>query len=263
MKKLFLIFFLITNLNLFSQKEILVYFSSNKSYMLDSSRQKLKKLIDLKQIKSINAIFGYTDSIASNNYNIRLAERRILDVQYYLKSNGVKLSPNYTSHAVGENFKNHGTLAKNRKVVIQYNNIEDEDEDENEDTDRNSIQKLTTLKKGELVTLRHLNFQPGLAVFRDIAYPVLADLVKLLKKRKDIKITIHGHICCTLVDDTNLSTLRALKVKNHLIYNGIDEKRLKHEGHGSSTPIYALPEKNEQQREANRRVEIEINSIGE
>ena len=108
-----------------------------------------------------------------------------------------------------------------------------------------------------------MNFQPGTDVFRDIAFPILEDLLLTLKKREDIYIKIHGHICCESNDWQDLSTQRAMRVRNYLINNGIDSKRLNHQGHGSSKPIYKLPEENEDQRKTNRRVEIEIISINE
>ena len=111
--------------------------------------------------------------------------------------------------------------------------------------------------------MNHLNFQPGTDVFRDIAFPVLEDLLLTLKKREDIHIKIHGHICCALDDWQDLSTQRAMRVLDYLTKNGIDPQRLSHQGHGSSKPIHKLPEENEDQRKNNRRVEIEIVSIKE
>jgi outer membrane protein OmpA-like peptidoglycan-associated protein len=214
--------------------------------MLHSSKLELKKLIDSEQIKTINGLFGYTDTTASKDYNISLAEKRVLDIQYFLLSNKIKLSTNFTSHAVGEDFKHDDDLAQNRKVIIQY---------ESNVPESNGLKKL---KKGEILSLKHLNFHPGSDEFRDIAYPVLKELLNILKEREDIKIKIHGHICCYFDDIGDLSTKRALKVGDFLINNGIDRKRVTYEGHGSSKPIYSLPEKNEEQMKANRRVEIEI-----
>ena len=111
--------------------------------------------------------------------------------------------------------------------------------------------------------MNHMNFQPGTDVFRDIAFPVLEDLLLKLKKREDIHIKIHGHICCAIDDWQDLSTQRAMRVLDYLIKNGIEPKRLSHQGHGSTKPIYKLPEENEDQRKINRRVEIEIISIDE
>ena len=252
MKNLYLLFFFVSSLSLKSQKEFTVYFPTDKSYMLHSSKLELKKLIDSEQIKIINKLFGYTDTTASEDYNINLAEKRVLDIQYYLLSNGVKLSTNYTSTAIGENFEQNDNLAQNRKVTIEY---------ESDVQESTGIEELKKLKKGEIFSLKHLNFHPGSDEFRDIAYPVLKELTNILKDREDIKIKIHGHICCEIEDDSDLSTQRALKVKNYLVNRGINKNRLDHKGHGSSKPIHTLPEKSEEEMKANRRVEIEIISI--
>ena len=59
-------------------------------------------------------------------------------------------------------------------------------------------------------------------------------------------------------DRLDLSTQRAKAINNFLVSNGINEKRLTYKGFGSSDPIFPLPEKDEAQRAANRRVEIMI-----
>ena len=247
MKQILILFILLSPLYAINQEQFTVYFPTDKSYMLHSSKMKLKKLIDSEAMKSIIKIEGYTDSTASNEYNKELAQKRVLDIKYYLVKNDIKLAENFSTNAIGEDFNQHDELAQNRKVIITYIS--------------NENIKITDLKKGEKLALNHLNFQPGTAVFRDIAFPVLEDLVLTLKKREDIHIKIHGHICCASDDWDNLSKQRAMKVRNYLINNGIDPKRLSHQGHGSSKPIYKLPEENEDQRKANRRVEIEIISI--
>lgn len=52
--------------------------------------------------------------------------------------------------------------------------------------------------------------------------------------------------------------MRIKTVFDYLVNNGIDEMRLHYRSFGSTRPIYPLPEKNEQEHIANRRVEIEI-----
>ena len=73
-----------------------------------------------------------------------------------------------------------------------------------------------------------------------------------------MKIEIQGHLCCMPVDRLDLSTQRAKAINNFLVANGINEKRLTYKGFGSTQPIFPLPEKDEGQRSANRRVEIMI-----
>jgi outer membrane protein OmpA-like peptidoglycan-associated protein len=79
-----------------------------------------------------------------------------------------------------------------------------------------------------------------------------------MKNNPNLKIEIQGHLCCMPVDRLDLSTQRAKSINNFLVANGINEERITFKGFGSTQPIYSLPEKDEVQRSANRRVEILI-----
>ena len=234
-----------------SQQEFAVYFPTDQTYMLHSSKLDLNKLIESKQIKLVTGLKGYTDTTSTNDYNKKLAQNRILDIKHYLHLQNVSISKNINCQPFGEDFEQDEELSENRKVVIQY---------EGASEPSFTKQQIQNLEIGESLILKHLNFEPGLDEFREIAYPVLKDLLAIMIDRKDLHIKIHGHICCAPVDSQNLSTQRALKVKNYLIRNGVSSDRLSHLGHGSSKPIHALPEQNEAQMKENRRVEIEITS---
>jgi outer membrane protein OmpA-like peptidoglycan-associated protein len=86
-----------------------------------------------------------------------------------------------------------------------------------------------------------------------------------MQQNPDISIDIQGHICCITNDRNNLSGdrnnlsgQRAKAVWQFLTMNGIDKSRLSYKGFGVSQPLFPIPEKNEEERAANRRVEIEI-----
>jgi flagellar motor protein MotB len=59
-------------------------------------------------------------------------------------------------------------------------------------------------------------------------------------------------------DRLDLSTQRAKAIYSFLVANEIYPGRLSYKGFGSTQPIYSLPEKDEKERAANRRVEILI-----
>jgi outer membrane protein OmpA-like peptidoglycan-associated protein len=82
------------------------------------------------------------------------------------------------------------------------------------------------------------------------------ELLLVMMNNENLKIEIHGHICCFTVDTENLSFKRAQAVYDYLVKNGIAIDRLSFKGFGSTMPIYPLPEKSEEERVANRRVEI-------
>ena len=91
--------------------------------------------------------------------------------------------------------------------------------------------------------------------------PVLYELLCAMQENPSLKIEIQGHICCQTEGDndlTYLSTQRAKIIYNYLVRKKIDRKRLSYKGYGNTQPIYPIPEKNEEERDANRRVEILI-----
>lgn len=83
-----------------------------------------------------------------------------------------------------------------------------------------------------------------------------------MNKYPKLKIDIQGHICCQSLREADkivdIAKVRALAVYVFLINNGIKEDRLSYQSFKSTKPIYPIPEKNEEQRIANRRVEIMI-----
>ena len=89
--------------------------------------------------------------------------------------------------------------------------------------------------------------------------PLLLELLQILYDNPKLKIAIHGHICCNPnPNETKLSYRRALVILKYLTKYGVDVNRLAFRGYGSNDPIYKVPERNEKERTANRRVEILI-----
>ena len=89
--------------------------------------------------------------------------------------------------------------------------------------------------------------------------PLLDELLDIMLNNPKLVIEIHGHICCNPnPNETKLSYRRALIIFKYLNNYGVDLSRLAFRGYGSNDPIYRLPEKNEKERAANRRVEILI-----
>ena len=87
---------------------------------------------------------------------------------------------------------------------------------------------------------------------------ILDELLQIMSSTPTLKIEIQGHICCKEVEVEDISIKRAKTVYNFLLSNGITESRISYRGFASSRPIHPLPERNEEERVANRRVEILI-----
>jgi outer membrane protein OmpA-like peptidoglycan-associated protein len=96
----------------------------------------------------------------------------------------------------------------------------------------------------------------------------MLELLDVMEKNPNLEISIEGHICCRAgweldgmdedLGTNNLSEMRAKTVYDYLIKNGIAAIRLSYKGFGPLYPLYAYPEKTEEEKTANRRVEIKI-----
>ena len=124
---------------------------------------------------------------------------------------------------------------------------------------KNLSQQVTTAKVGDKLILKNLHFYNRSGIFVPESRPVLEELLKIMLANPNLKIEIQGHICCQIgtdVEDT--AKVRALAVYNYLINNRINKNRLSYKSFGSSKPIHIIPENNEDERNENRRVEIQI-----
>lgn len=120
--------------------------------------------------------------------------------------------------------------------------------------------RLHKFEAGELTKLEQVYFSAGLPEIMEESFAQLNRLRDLLLLNPSMSIEIHGHVN---LDENSakkaqkLSKQRALMVKKYLVQNGVSPERLFPIGFGSSKPIYERPQ-SEEQKEANRRVEILI-----
>lgn len=121
---------------------------------------------------------------------------------------------------------------------------------------------LKPIKEGMMAELDDVYFAAGLASVLEESYPKLKRLRDFLILNPSVHIEIHGHVN----EDNNkdiismkLSKKRAQKVVDYLVEGGVERERLKAIGFGNTKPIYKDPQ-NEEEKEANRRVEIKIST---
>jgi len=80
-------------------------------------------------------------------------------------------------------------------------------------------------------------------------------LAEYLQENPSYSIVIEGHVCCGPAD--RLSTKRARAVYKHLLNLEVNREQMSYIGKSFTEPIVKV-EKNEQDKERNRRVEIEL-----
>lgn len=287
---LFIFFFLVSQFA-FGQEQFSVYFETNKAELQTSELEKLNKWIQDNRKVKIVAINGYTDKDGSNALNDTLSQNRANHIFDHI-ADKVAIRSDFKSRSFGENHSQKQDKSKNRRVDIYYI-LEKDLARENEilgikeviktpkpkpvqqypdifqvqnpngtisdfTLDVAFMQKVAAAKSGEKLQLDNLNFQFNTFAITNESRGKLYELLLVMQKNPQLKIEIQGHICCNASNKETLSTQRAKAIKGFLKSQGIDNSRVTYKGFGSTQPLFPLPEKNEQERAANRRVEILI-----
>ena len=288
MKRSALIVLLFTFFNLAAQERYSVFFDSNKHVLTPEQKAKLDQWMTSNPTVKIVAIHGYTDEDGTTGFNDTLAGKRVNAV-YEIVKEKLKIREDFKSRSFGEKFPQSKIKAENRKADIFYL-LEKDIPRENEilgikeapktqpkrnfpaaiaiknpdgtksefKLDTVFMRQLDRSKPGEMLKIENLNFRVNTFAIVPESRGKLYELLMVMHENPDLKIEIHGHLCCQPVDRINLSSQRAKAINNFLVGNGIAKDRVSYKGFGSSRPIYPLPEKDEAQRAANRRVEILI-----
>jgi outer membrane protein OmpA-like peptidoglycan-associated protein len=240
------IFALFLSLSSFSQSKFTIYFETNSFKLTESEQLKLDQFLRNKAIEITNVI-GYCDYRSTNSYNYKLSVNRAKFIKEYIESNSY--NKNIILEAKGENFEKNKDLALNRKVEIIFKEID-------------LIAQIKKLKKGDKLIIKNLNFYNNSGRVLPESKLVLEQLLDIMKSIPKLKIEIQGHICCQTLDESekteDIALVRATAVYSYLLYGGIEANRLSCKSFKSTKPIFPIPEKNEDERNANRRVEIMI-----
>jgi len=238
-----------------AQEKLELFFDFNQDVPNKNSTQVLNQWLAQENSRVIIKIEGYCDDVDTDEYNKDLSIRRAKNVLALLDSN-ISDSNKAEIIGFGENFEQSPEQEKNRKAIIYYRN----------NTPKLAIpieesklsKQITATSVGEKLKLENLNFYNNSDIVVIDSRPILDELVKVMEVNQDLKIEIQGHICCMREDINKISELRAKSVYNFLLSNGIDKERISYTSFGSTKPIYPLPERNEEERDANRRVEIMV-----
>jgi outer membrane protein OmpA-like peptidoglycan-associated protein len=292
LRKIATVFILFIAANLLAQEQISIYFDSNKFELTKKEQNKLNQWILANNNNKIVAIHGYTDEDGTSGFNDTLAQKRVDYIFQNIKDQ-IKIREDFKTLSFGEKFNQSQNKAENRKVTIYYI-FEKDIPRENEilglkpevaveelpkpvidypeklifenpngtksefKLDRVFMNRVNSAKVGEKLKIENLNFIINTFAVVNESRGKMYELLLVLQNNPQLKIEIQGHLCCMPNDRLDLSTQRAKAIYNFLVSNQIYPARLSYKGFGSTQPIYPLPEKNEAERAANRRVEILI-----
>lgn len=283
MKTLLSVFMLLLPVLATAQEQFSVYFDSNRHELKKSELQRLEAWMAENKTSKILAINGYADEDGTVGLNDTLSQRRVTYV-YNLVKGQVKTRSDFKIHSFGKLHKQSPNKAENRKAVIYYL-PEKELHRENEVlglepvmeevkyptrmvlTNPNGTKQEIILdpvfmkqvgqaKAGEKLKIENLNFFENTFAIVPESRPKLYELLEVMRLHKNLKIKLLGHICCMNGDPRKLSYQRAKAVMMFLTQNGIEKSRVTFDGLGTTEPINPIPEKNEEERAENRRVEV-------
>jgi outer membrane protein OmpA-like peptidoglycan-associated protein len=291
-KSIFFSFFLWLSWSVsFGQEQASFYFESNQFQLKNVEIIRLNKWISDNPKVKIVGIYGYTDEDGSIGYNDTLAQKRVQTI-YEIVKNKLVIRDDFKTRSFGKLHQQSANKAENRRVTIFYL-LEKDIPRENEilgivevksdpkpkpkrqypdiievrnpdgtltqiELDRVFMERVDQAQPGEKLKLENLNFHLNTFAIVKESRGKLYEILMVMQQNQDISIDIQGHICCMTNDRNNLSSQRAKAIWQFLMMNGIDKSRLSYKGFGVSQPLFPISEKNEEERAANRRVEIEI-----
>lgn len=278
MQKIYFVFIFVFSLAGFSQNKLDIFFDFNKDFPNEQSQIKINQWILDNKTAEVIKVLGYCDSVDDSKYNKDLAMRRVNSMVEILNKNNIKIAEKVELKSFGKDFKSSKNQSENRKVEVFYNLLIDNKPTEKkgasveensfetkniytfvEEEKSNLALKFDKAKKGDLIRINNIVFYFNSEKVMEQSLPLLDELLEIMFDNPKLRIEIHGHICCNPNPmDTKLSYRRALIIFKYLTDNGISIGRLAYKGIGSNDPIYRLPERNEKERAANRRVEILI-----
>jgi len=267
----------------FAQEQFAVYFNSDKHELTKAESKKLNDWMTLHTKDKIVAINGYTDKDGTSAYNDTLAKKRV-DFIFALVKEKVPFREDFKSRSFGENFDQSNNKAENRKVTIYF--IKEKDlsreneilgikeevivavdsayasEEEIISDDAPLEERIAKTKEGKTLVLKDINFYHNTYGVMSESRPTLYDLAFIMQNNPRLVIQVQGHVCCNedVTDSRSvmLSRERAKAIKLFLVSRGVPSSRVSFQGFGSSMPLFPIPEQNEEERVANRRVEILI-----
>jgi OmpA-OmpF porin, OOP family len=118
--------------------------------------------------------------------------------------------------------------------------------------------KRIVVETSQIKLLEPIQFEYNKAAILSVSFPILDEIVDLMKERAAVRLGIYGHTDNRGGDAYNkqLSDRRAKSVVQYIVNKGIDPSRMEAEGFGMERPIDS--NETDEGRAKNRRVEFKI-----
>ncbi|MBL7738279.1 MAG: OmpA family protein [Chitinophagaceae bacterium] len=258
-----------------AQTSFTVHFGFDQFHLSPAAKKSLDSFLVAEKEKISSRVIqlnGYCDTTGSDNYNRSLSQKRVLTVKNYLLKCGIEpdaigsISGHGESDPLNEN-RTEEERRQNRRVEIGFYKVIQTNPPGSEQL-KSLLEQIadTATKAGTTIVLKNINFYGGTPFPLPESFDTMDELLQTMKVNYNLVIGIQGHICCipTASDSeyretgNGLSEERARTIYAYLTGNGIEESRVSYKGFGHSMPIYPYPERTEEERVANRRVEIII-----
>lgn len=273
MKAIVLSIFLFCSTAGYAQSTFTVLFDFNKYNVTTVAAAQLDSflLIEKQHLSTMSfQLNGYCDAIGSDEYNNKLSNKRVTAVKNYLLIHGIR------EENIGDEIGHGKKIALNENKTIVERQLNRRVEISFSKTTATNPQGAISLKEkiadsttkaGTNIILQSINFWGGRHQFLPESTPALKELLSTMQTYPKLIIRVEGHICCqednvdgldTETGLINLSEARAKAISDYLVENNINPGRVAYKGFGHSSPIYPYPEKNEEERIKNRRVELRI-----
>ncbi len=256
-KKITIILFILFSILTSAQEKLDVYFDFDKHDLNETAVKKINSWIAQGKSYQVTKLYGFCDWKGTNSYNDTLALKRVNQVFNYLKESSIEVKKDIEIRGFGEDFEQSKVQDENRRVTIIF---QEKSEIKTVEAIKEPLkEKMKTAKKGDLITLENIYFFNNSAKTVPKSEPLLYELLCVMNDNPKLIIEIQGHICCKRPNQKEaISAARAKTVYNYLIRNKINRNRMTFKGYGVTRPVHPIPEKNTQEEDENRRVEILI-----
>ena len=212
--------------------QLKVNFDFDKAEIKPDFENELKRVADFMQANpdAHATIEAYADAVGSEEYNLKLTDRRAQAVKDYLVKNynisadRLNIQGRGKSHPIASNLTEEGRAQNRRAVRVFCSNGKE----------------MAPPKPNQVCIGLKVMFDSGSAEIKSQFEPELKRVADYMKEHPEMNGTIEGYADSTGPDQLNmeLSEHRAQAVKDKLVSEyGISADRLKTEGYGNSRPI--------------------------